>query len=475
MFRTLRWRIAASYALLLAAVIVALGALIAWRFQSVLYEQARTRVNATMGEIVAAGRPGTSLFGGSATNSLETLINSNNLASWSSPTTYVQVNSSDGSLLNKSSNLGSQQFTANPLLGPKTPGPLFRVVRLPSGPFLVEDQYLQLDSRTGVVVHVAESLGALQRTFSQLQRTLIVILLGTILAVVLLSFLLASQITEPVNHLARTMRQIGSDQLQNRVAIRQRSDEIGQLAASFDDLIARLGEAFARERQFISDASHELKTPLTSINSNAQMLLRWADRDETVRRESLETIVEESGTLAGVVGGMLTLAKADRGDDVPREPLSLTAVAQQAVKAALPRAQEKGLDLRFASSADALVLGDEDLLRQLVGNLIDNAIKFTQQGRIDVTAGKDGERAWVTVADTGPGIPESEIALIFDRFYRADKSRTRTVSGTGLGLAIVRSIARVHGGTVTAARAPSGGALFSVSLPLLADTFTQSS
>jgi len=172
------------------------------------------------------------------------------------------------------------------------------------------------------------------------------------------------------------------------------------------------------------------------------------------------------------VNGMLLLAKAESGEDLPREPVALESVVGEAVAATRPRASEKGLELAYVPSAEAdtvSVLGDAALLRQLVTNLIDNAIKFTQHGRIDVTLNADAAqaRAMIAVADTGSGIDERSLGRIFDRFYRTDASRDRAVPGTGLGLAIVRSIARVHGGTVSAARRPGGGTEFRVSLPML--------
>ncbi|MBV9233207.1 MAG: HAMP domain-containing histidine kinase, partial [Candidatus Eremiobacteraeota bacterium] len=253
---------------------------------------------------------------------------------------------------------------------------------------------------------------------------------------------------------------------------RRRSDEVGRLAKSFSNLLWRLGEAFARERQFISDASHELKTPLTSINANAQMLLRWADRDPVVRTESLETIARESADLAAMVNGMLTLAKADRGDDIPKEPISLAQIGAEAVQNSVGRATEKGLQIRFTHQGTPTVYGDAHLLRQMIGNLIDNAIKFSERGEIGVSVGHGARDAWIEVADTGPGIAEQERPHIFERFYRADKARSRDIPGTGLGLAIVRSIARVHGGDATAERAAGGGALFRVVLPLMKLPFT---
>ena len=202
------------------------------------------------------------------------------------------------------------------------------------------------------------------------------------------------------------------------------------------------------------------------------MLLRWGDQDRTIRRESLETIARESADLAGMVNGMLTLAKADRGDEIPKEPLSLAQIASEVAQNAAPRAAEKQIDLDFKYDGTPIVYGDAHLLRQLVGNLVDNAIKFTERGRVDVSVGQNGESAWIEVADSGPGIPEEERPHIFERFYRADKARSRVVPGTGLGLAIVRSIARVHGGEATAGRAPGGGALIRVVLPRMKLPFT---
>jgi signal transduction histidine kinase len=264
------------------------------------------------------------------------------------------------------------------------------------------------------------------------------------------------------------MAETGSEGLHRRLRWKGRKDEIGHLAQAFDDLLARLEEAFARERQFISDASHELKTPLTSINANAQMLVRWGDRDERIRKESLQTIVNESSSLADMVNGMLTLAKADSGDAIPKEPLSLASIANEAVNATASRAADKGLTLEIEAPAQSpIVEGDAALLRQMITNLVDNAIKFTERGGVTVRVAADASGAIVEVQDTGPGIETEELPLVFDRFYRTDKSRTREVGGTGLGLAIVRSIVRVHRGSVEALRPEQGGTLFRVRLPLI--------
>jgi signal transduction histidine kinase len=350
---------------------------------------------------------------------------------------------------------------------------------------LVEDRYL-LEGANAAIIHVAEPLDTLQRTFARAREAIVIVLGTTAAAVIILSIVLAAQATTPINELSREMREISSDRLAVAAGAgafddapplqgQRRRDEIGRLAQSFNDLLSRLGEAFARERQFISDASHELKTPLTSINSNAQMLLRWGERDQTILRESLETIVRESADLAAMVNGMLTLAKADRGDEIPKEPLSLAQIATEVTQNAAPRAAEKEIELHFSHTSTPTVCGDPNLLRQMIANLVDNAIKFTERGRVDVRVGSAGALAWVEVTDSGPGVPPEELSNLFQRFYRADKARSREVPGTGLGLAIVRSIARVHGGEATAARSPAGGAIFRVDLPLMELPFTGNS
>lgn len=462
---SLRWRIAGWYALLLVVVTIALGVAITLRFESILRSQAQDHVLTTLADIrtAAAPSPGSFLFSEGA-DSLLMLENPDNLERWSSTSTFIEVDDPRGYPIAKSFNMGAVATFGNPDLSPQQPQSI-REVTVEGRPFLVCAQVLIAGNRA-LIVQVGDPLDQLYRAFRQTEWSIALILLIAVVAVALVSFALAAQITSPINQLAQAMRQIGSEGLHRRLRWKGRHDEVGRLAQSFDDLLARLEEAFARERQFISDASHELKTPLTSINANAQMLARWGDKDAQIRQESLHTIIAESASLADMVNGMLTLAKADSGDAVPKEPLSLNALAQEAVNGTAQRAAERGLELKLETDGEPpIVEGDSALVRQMITNLIDNAIKFTERGSVTVRVRPlDGE-AVVEVQDTGPGIDPQELPLIFDRFYRTDKSRSRQVPGTGLGLAIVRSIARVHRGRVEAERPESGGTLMRVRLP----------
>lgn len=459
---SLRWRIATWYAVLLAVAIVALGIAVTFRFEHILRSQAQEHNASVIADIERATAAGPFSF--SEGGALLTLGNPDNLERWASTSTYIEVDDLRGYPLAKSFNMGAVPSFGASGVTPADPATV-REVEIAKRPFLVTSKLL-VSGNTGLIVQVGQPLDQLYRALRQAEISIGAILIVAILAVTIMSYVLASEITTPINQLAQAMREIGSEGLSRRLRWRGRQDEVGDLAQAFDDLLARLEEAFARERQFISDASHELKTPLTSINANAQMLARWGDRDERIRKESLETIIAESASLAGMVNGMLMLAKADSGEDVPKEPLSLAAAAQEAVNATAARAADKGLALALEAASPAPIIeGDPALIRQLLTNLIDNAIKFTEQGGVTVRVlANDGE-AIAEVQDTGPGINPNELPLIFDRFYRTDKSRTREVPGTGLGLAIVRSIARVHGGRVEAERPAAGGTLFRVRLP----------
>jgi two-component system OmpR family sensor kinase len=406
-----------------------------------------------------------------------TLVLSNRatLDHWAAGHQYIQIDTVDGHALGKSSNLGGFTFPAwAPAPGTDRAYTELRVEGERRGTMEVLDRVLfDAEQRPIAIIHVGERLDIVDQLIARTQSILVGITIAAMIVIVVASYFIAASAIDPIERLTSAVAQIGSERLDRRLRW-ARQDEVGRLASAFDAMLDRLQSAFARERQFISDASHELRTPLTVINANAQMLKRWGDRDPEVTRASLEAIAEESGRLAGMVSGMLTLAKAEAGDAIPKEPLVVERLVDDVVAHARDRAAEKGLALAAHHPADAstIVVGDAGLLRQLVGNLIDNALKFTPSGSVDVTVRRDGGRAVVEVADTGPGLGEGVADRLFDRFFRGDPSHARAVEGTGLGLAIVRSIARVHGGTVAARARPEGGSVFTVGLPAEPESFT---
>jgi heavy metal sensor kinase len=280
---------------------------------------------------------------------------------------------------------------------------------------------------------------------------------------------LAGRALSPIDKLTRLARRLSAQDLSQRLNLALPDDEVGRLARTFDEMLARLDHAFRRQRQFTADASHELRTPLTAIKGQVEVALS-KERSGVTYREVLQMVNDEVDRLIRLVGSLLTLARADAGQiPLALERVSLEELVAGAVEQVRPRAAERGLDLQVTSGPAVVLQADEDLLLQLLLNLLDNAVKYTPSGG-RVTAGWDttegGAALWVS--DTGPGIPSEHLPHVFDRFYRVDKARSRAEGGVGLGLSICKWIAEAHGGTISATNASGGGTTFTVTLPLLA-------
>ena len=226
--------------------------------------------------------------------------------------------------------------------------------------------------------------------------------------------------------------------------------------------------AMDKQHEFVADASHELRTPLSLIRANAEILKRESDKPVSANLESVEDIISETDRLASLVGQMLTLARADT-DSAAAEmaPVDLVPLARDTAREMRLLAAEKQITIDAQTSGDAIVEGDELRLRELLTILIDNSLKYSDAGaRIEVKVGGEHGKAVVQVSDTGRGIPKEALPRIFDRFYRADKARSRELGGSGLGLAIARWITETHRGSIQIDSETGRGTTVTVELPL---------
>ena len=277
---------------------------------------------------------------------------------------------------------------------------------------------------------------------------------------------LAARALSPIDRVTRLARRISAEDLSQRLNLRLPDDEVGRLARTFDEMIARLDDAFRRQRQFTADASHELRTPLTAIKGQVEVALT-RPRQQAAYREVLQAVNEEVDRLIRLVGSLLTLARADAGQiPIASESVNLQDLVDAAVEQVQPAAQERNINLTIVTGPTSTLQGDEDLLLQLLLNLLGNAIKYTPAGG-SVTVGWniDGKQVELWVRDTGVGIAPEHLPRIFDRFYRVDKARSRAEGGSGLGLSISRWIAEAHGGSISVESAPDQGSVFIVRLP----------
>ncbi|MFQ5691863.1 MAG: sensor histidine kinase [Nitrospinota bacterium] len=330
--------------------------------------------------------------------------------------------------------------------------------------------YTQPVVRSGRVVNfvqVAASYGEINRTL----RRLALILLGIVPSAVVLAGLggwtLARRALRPVDEVAAAARRITAERLNERIARPASEDELARLVDTLNAMIARLEAAFDRVREFSADASHELKTPLTILRGEVEVLLSSERTPEEYQR-GLLVIMEEVQRMGGIVEDLLTLAKADLGaTQLHFAPVDLGDLVGEVFEAArtLPEAEGKRFTL---SRRDPLVIeGDADRIRQMVMNLVVNAFRYTfPGGKVDLSLRGTNGRAQISVSDSGIGIAERDVGRIFDRFYRTAEARGMGSEGSGLGLNICKWIAESHKGTIRVKSRRGVGSTFTVELPL---------
>jgi heavy metal sensor kinase len=273
----------------------------------------------------------------------------------------------------------------------------------------------------------------------------------------------------PVDSLVQTARVISGANLDNRLPKLETGDELQRLSDTLNEMLDRIETAFLRITQFTADASHELRTPVSLIRTEAELALRRS-RDETEYKESLRHILLEAERTTGLIEQLLAMARADSGrETLHMQPLNLAQTLRRIVDDWRQVAAIRGLEFSADIVEDARVLGDETALRRLVEILLDNAFKYSASpGSVHLSSEKRGECAVLTVQDSGVGIPPEEQEKIFERFYRVDKTRSREQGGAGLGLAIARWIVTQHRGSITVKSQTGRGATFRVELPAIA-------
>jgi heavy metal sensor kinase len=313
---------------------------------------------------------------------------------------------------------------------------------------------------------IARSTNQIDQALAGLLRTLIIAVPLALAAAAGGGIFLAGRALKPVDKIAQTAREIEENDLSRRINVNTK-DELGRLAATLNAMIGRLDKAFQRQKQFTSDASHELRAPLSVIEAESTLALQ-NERPANNYRQSLETISQEARQMSSLIEQLLALARADAGKEQWNfTKINLGKLITNLSADAEVLCQEKGLSFQLGQTKDLVVKGDEARLRGLFMNLLDNAIRYTPApGTISVSIRREGQMAVVAVKDTGIGIPAEDIPFIFERFYRVDKSRSRAEGGTGLGLAICKHIAEAHGGKIEVESQVGAGSTFSVWLPL---------
>jgi heavy metal sensor kinase len=277
---------------------------------------------------------------------------------------------------------------------------------------------------------------------------------------------LARRSLAPIGYIASKAQSITSQNLNERLNLRGTDDEMDDLIQTINGMIERLESSFKRMAEFTADASHELKTPICAMRGEAEVLLSKERRNEEYQ-EALAHLIEQFDRMNQMLNDLILLSKSDSSQiQLRMDPLRLDFLVSGITSLFNVLAEQKKIDFVVGPLAEVAVRGDEGRLQQLFGNLIDNAIKYTQEGSIQVTLEKDEETAIIRIKDTGIGIPKEEQEKIFKRFYRVDKSRSKETGGVGLGLSIAEWIAHGHHGRIEVESELNHGSTFTVYLPL---------
>ncbi len=380
---------------------------------------------------------------------------------------YIQVWDSDGSPVRMSPNVSFKHP-----LDPYTIGTPERLFSTPdtNGKIhlyvLTQPVYTSPNAPPGSI-QVATRLDAIDLATERLVK----IMIGVGLVALLLSFMvgsvIAGQALQPIDTIAQAAAQItAADDLSRRVPYEGPNDELGQLTATFNATLERLERLFKAQRRFVADVSHEMRTPLTILQGNLDLIKRMGPDPDSV-----DTMNSEIKRMSRMVGDLLLLAHADSGN----LPLTMTTVELDTLVLEVfrqARLLTDKLEIKLETIEAARVRGDSDRLKQLLLNLVTNAIKYTPAGgTVTLSLTNRNGYAAVRVADTGIGIPKNDLALIFDRFYRVDKARSRELGGTGLGLSIAQWIAQSHKGRIIAESEEGKGSVFTLQIPIMDSDF----
>jgi heavy metal sensor kinase len=319
------------------------------------------------------------------------------------------------------------------------------------------------------MIQVGESLAQLHTLLHDLVGELLVVGLLVLLACALGSYWLAARAFAPIQRLAQTARSIKAGNLHRRVTVPPARDEVQYLALTLNEMLDSLDQAFSRQRRFVADASHELRTPVAVIRNKTDVARLWAKTPQDYVTV-LEGVNAEAERLGHLISDLLALARGDEGrTQFDHEPVRLDLVAGAVAANADLLAAECGITLEVQAPSPVTILGDEARLIQVVMNLVENAVRYTNPGgRVSVAVEARQDQARLSVRDTGIGIAPEHLPHIFERFYRADPARRRSSgsSSSGLGLAIVEWVVHAHGGTIAVESRVGRGSSFTVTLPL---------
>ena len=449
MFPSIKGRVAAFNAIVLLLVLTVLGVLLYTSLQKIVYDALD---NSLLTKAKALGT-----LVGKDKNEVEFDFSDEVMWEYSSPSSksFFQIRRADGAILEKSASLGDSVL---PWRGGKA-SPRFQTISLKGAPTRLVNLEIDEDvddlreanrpAKPWLIIQCAENMQAQVSLLHDYRFVLIVALVGIMLVSAAGGRLIAAKALAPIEEMSETAGRISETNLAERLSVEKIPSELKVLAMSFNRTFDRLEKAFQRQRQFMADASHELKTPLSVIQSQSEITLR-KERTAAEYRAALSAVLDAGKRMSDLVRKFLTIASfSTEKAQFELHSIDAAQTVEEAVKLLKPIAEQAGIRLTASVPGPAFIRGNKETLLEALVNVIDNAVKYNHpQGYVSVSLSRNGGWVVTTVEDSGTGIPEDDLNKVFDRFYRVDKSRSRQAGGSGLGLSIANEVIELHGGRI---------------------------
>ncbi|OCZ49835.1 ATP-binding protein [Dehalobacter sp. TeCB1] len=449
--RKISWKLTAIYALVFSLVLVLLNAGILYGVKYFLVHQAASQVenvSRTTSEMIAG------------TNGEHMNLSDPELMSQGGTNLDMNIRIADpqGIIVNDSENFDTSQLSIVSQFN------AIRIIELGEKHIILENTEVYSGGGIKAYLQVAKSMDK-EYSFIKLLFILMAVadFFGVILAVIT-GFMISKRILKPIDKITKTAQEISASDLRKRIEAGDADDELSRLAVTFNQMLERLKDSFEEQNQFVSDASHELRTPISVIQGYISLIDRWGKEDKAVLQEAINAIKNETANMGDLIEELLFLAGGDIGRlQLHKEKINLNDLAAEIIQESRLIAPEHYLDCKINEQIE--LDADRRMIKQMLRALVDNSIKFTPKGgEISISAAYISGRIEIAVADTGIGIPKGEINNIFNRFYRVDKARTRELGGSGLGLSIAKWIVDAHNGRITAESTVEKGTTITIQL-----------
>jgi two-component system sensor histidine kinase ArlS len=433
-FRKISWKLTLIYAFIFSAVLVALNAGTLFGVRFFLIQQAKNQVqNSSRITLNSITSPGEKIN----LSDPELLSESN-----SNSELNIRISDSSGKAINSSGRFGVENILPTSYIGK------LKVLELKDEHLVMKNDLIIVQGETVGYLQVAYNM---QKEYDFVKLLLILIAFADFIGIVisiLAGFIISRRILKPIDQMTKSAKKISITDLKSRIDVGHTDDELSRLAITFNEMIERLQQSFEKQSRFVSDASHELRTPIAIIQGYAGLIDRWGKNDLNVLEESIAAICNETESMTSLIERLLFLARGDNNSlKLQKENIDIGNIIEEVIEESRLIAPNHHLDCKMDGKLE--LYADRKLIKQMLRALIDNSIKYTLDGgSINISASVRQKDIIIVVSDTGIGIPNNELSQIFDRFYMVDKARSKEKGGSGLGLSIVKWIVEAHQGTI---------------------------